>query len=163
MTPEWNNQNLKLKCLPTSSICVLRCQIWLPCWKEEKGGDFFCDRMLSWYHCCFSIWPIGCLLICPHSWAHVSFLRVSLASPFHMHLQQTFRGRIKFIFPSVSLLRESTRANEVHENYLSCSFNPTFLCMSWNSKGLNRRYKGKFLVNCSFLFKCPCTVSLPLS
>lgn len=112
MTHEWNNQDLKLKCPPTPSIWVLRCQIWLPCWREERGGDFLCDRVLSWYHCCFSIWPIECLLICPHSQARVSFLRVSLASPFHVHLQQTFRGRIKFIFPSVSLLRDSTRANE---------------------------------------------------
>lgn len=86
----------------------------------------------------------------PHSWAHISFLGVSLASPFNMHLQQTLKGRIKFISPSVSLLRDFTRANEVHEKLLEPVFSHTFLCMKWNWKGLNCKGKGKFF--CKLLF-----------
>lgn len=148
MTHKRKNQNLKLK--PKCHFPHL-CSSLLRLPPLKRGGDLLCDRMLCRHHSGFWIQPVGWTLTLPSS---LVFPGVSLASPFNMYLQQTLNGKTQFIFSSVSLLRDFTWANEIHEKLCQPLFSYTLLHIKCNWKGMNSRHKEKLFVNCSFLFKC---------
>lgn len=99
----------------------------------------------------------------PHSWSHILFLGASLASSFNIHLQQTLKARLSLSFHLWVYLRDFYMSIWEHEKLCQPLSSYTFLSIEWNWKGLNNSDKGKFFINCSFLFKCSCAYCLSVS
>lgn len=125
-----------------------------PCWREEVSCTV--TRLLGGTIAGSEFGHLDGHSLCPHSWSHVFFLGVSLASLFNMRLQQTLKGKTKFIFLSVSQFRDLYISIWEHEKLCQPLSSYTFLYIERNWKGLNRSEEEKFFVNFSFLLKCSC-------
>ena len=114
-------------------------------WREERGGAFLCDRMLSWYHCCFSIWPIGCSLLA----LILGPMSPSSESPWHPHSTCTYskpseEGLSSFFHLWVcwEILQEQMRYMRIT---WAAHSTPPFCVWAWIERAWIVDIKGNFL------------------